>query len=82
MTTTEALRKQAKKYIDKADEKSLRKINSILEQAKDREWWNDKEFVKELDRMDAAMESGTEKGVTIEELKNSIEVTRLKLYGK
>ena len=31
MTTTEALRKQAKKYIDKADENSLRRVNAILE---------------------------------------------------
>ncbi len=31
MTTTEALRKQAKKYVNKADEVSLRRVIAILE---------------------------------------------------
>jgi len=31
MTATEALRKQVKKYVDNADENSLRRVNAILE---------------------------------------------------
>lgn len=83
MTTTEALRKQVKKYIDKADENSLRRVNAILEiDQKSNEWWNDKQFVAELDSRYDAMESGEDKGVTVEELKKSIEKLRLKKYGK
>lgn len=82
MTTTQALRKQVKKYVDKADEKSLRKVNAILEKATQREWWKDKELVAELDRRYEAMESGEDKGVTMEELEASIEKIRLEMYGK
>jgi hypothetical protein len=37
-------------------------------------WWQDKEFIEELDRRNAAMESGEDKGVTVEELCASIEM--------
>jgi hypothetical protein len=47
-----------------------------------REWWKDKQFVAELDRRYAAMESGEDKGVTLEELEFSIEKLRVKKYGK
>ncbi len=40
MTATEALRKQAKKYIDKADERSLRRINAILEIDSQEDFWD------------------------------------------
>ncbi len=40
MTTTEALRKQAKKYIDKADENSLRRVNAILEIDQQEDFWD------------------------------------------
>ena len=82
MTTTEILRKQVRKYINTADENSLRRVNAILEIDQNTyEWWKDKKFIKELDRMDAAMESGEEKGVTMEELKMSIEKIRMEMYG-
>ncbi len=83
MTTTEALRKQVKKYVDKADENSLRRVNAILEiDQSSNEWWKDKEFVAELDRRYEAMESGEDKGVTLKELDISIEARRLARYGK
>ena len=83
MTTTETLRKQVRKYISTADEDSLRRVNAILEIDQSRyEWWKDKEFVAELDSIDAAMESGEEKGVTMEELKISIEKIRKDMYGE
>ncbi len=31
-------------------------------------WWEDKDFVKELDRRNAELESGKVKGVTLDEL--------------
>jgi len=47
MTTTEALRKQAKKYIDKADENSWRRVNAILEIDQQDFWDGLPEQVKE-----------------------------------
>ena len=44
------------------------------------EWWEDKEFIAELDRRHKAMESGEDKGVTLEQLQASIELLRQKLY--
>lgn len=40
MTTTEALRKQVKKYIDNADEKSLRMVQAILEIEQQQDFWD------------------------------------------
>ena len=74
MTATEALRKQVKKQIDKADENSLRRVNAILEiDLKSSEWWHDKQFVKEFDKRYDALESGEDKGVTLRQLKASLE---------
>ena len=83
MTATEALRKQVKKQIDKADGNSLRRVNAILEiDRQSYEWWNDKEFVKELDRRNAALESGEDKGVTLEQFKASFEKHKNKKHAK
>lgn len=74
MTATETLRKQVKKYIDRADENSLRRINAILEiDQSSNEWWKDKAFVKELDKRYEALESGVDKGITIAHLRSSLD---------
>ncbi len=67
------------KLVAKESMKVLREFEQETDQY---EWWNDKEFVKEQDRIDAAMESGEDKGVTLEELESSIEAIRLQMYGK
>ena len=41
MTVTEALRKQVKKYIDKADEKSLLMVSAILEIDQQEDIWDE-----------------------------------------
>ncbi len=46
------------------------------------EWWNNKEFVAELDTRYDAMESGEDQGVSWEEVKNSIERLRVERYGQ
>lgn len=46
------------------------------------EWWNNKEFVAELDTRYHAMESGEDQGVSWEEVKNSIEKLRVERYGQ
>ena len=40
MTATETLRKQVKKYIDEADENSLRRVNAILEIDRHEDFWD------------------------------------------
>ena len=73
MTTTEMLRESVRKYIDSADENSLRRVQAILEIDQSGEWWNDDQFVRELDSRYEALESGADKGLTLEQLKISIE---------
>jgi hypothetical protein len=82
MTTTEILRKEVRKYINTADEDSLRRVYAILEiDQSGNEWWKDKQFIKELDSMNEAMDSGTDKGVTFADIERSIEARRLEIYG-
>jgi hypothetical protein len=46
------------------------------------EWWKDKGFVEELDRRYEALEAGTDKGFTVDQLATSIDKLRKKRYGK
>ncbi len=82
MTTTEMLRENVRKYIDNADENSLRRVQAILEIDQSGEWWNDDQFVRELDSRYEALESGADKGLTLEQLKVSIENHKQKKRGK
>ena len=83
MTTT-AIRNKLYGYIRVADDKKLHSIYNLLENEIEQayEWWKDKEFVAELGRRDAAVESGEDKGYTLAELNASIEKLRIKRYGK
>jgi hypothetical protein len=82
--TTAAIRNKLYDYIRVADDKKLQSIYNLLENEIEQayEWWKDKEFVAELDRRDAAIESGEDKGYTLTELNASIEKLRIKRYGK
>lgn len=40
MTVKEALREEVRKYIDNADEKSLRIVRAILEIEQEEDWWD------------------------------------------
>ena len=79
-----AIRHKLYDYIRVADEKKLNAIYNLpeneIEQTND--WWKDKLFTKELDRRYRLLENGTDKGFTVEELKNSVSKLRLKKYGK
>jgi predicted transcriptional regulator len=46
MTDTEILREHVKQYIDRADEKSLRLVQAILEIEEGEDWWD--ELPKEI----------------------------------
>jgi len=70
-------------YIRVADDKRLYAIYSLLENEieKTSEWWKDKGLVEELDHRYGALESGADKGVTVEKLEASIDKLRKKRYG-
>jgi hypothetical protein len=71
-------------YIRVADDKKLYAIYNLLENEieETNEWWKDKQFVEELDRRYQALETGVDKGYSVEQLEASIEKLRSKKYGK
>ncbi len=83
MSTT-AIRNKLYDYIRVADDKKLSAIYNLLENEIEQtnEWWKDKKFTNELDRRYQVMENGSDKGVTVKELEQSITKLRLKKYGK
>lgn len=83
MTIT-AIRTRLYDYIRIADSKKLHALYNLLENDIEvkTEWWKDEHFLDELDRRDQALESGEDKGVTLEEMMASIDKLRLEKYGK
>ncbi len=79
-----AIRHKLYDYIRVADDKKLNAIYNLLENEIEdtSEWWKDKSFVAELDRRYEALESGKDKGVTIDQLEASIEKLRKNKNGK
>ena len=79
-----AIRHKLYDYIRVADDKKLSAIYNLLENEieETKEWWKDKAFVTELDRRFEAMEAGTDKGFTVDQLEASIDEFRKKRYGK
>src|SRR5665647_831779 len=70
-------------FIRVADDKKLNAIYHLLENEieQTQEWWKDKLFTTELDNSYEAMENGTDKGFTLDELEKSISKLRKKKYG-
>lgn len=81
--STLAIRHKLYDFIRVADDKKLSAIYHLLENEieQTQEWWKDKAFVNELDQRHRALEDGTDKGFTLEELKNSVSKLRKKKYG-
>ena len=77
MTTTEALRKQVKKYVDKADETSLRRVSAILEIDQQDFWDTLPDSVKE-DVEEALLESERGEGRPHEEVMKKYDKWRTK----
>lgn len=46
------------------------------------EWWKDKQFLEELDDRYDALETGEDKGVTLQEMETAIQKMRINKYGK
>ena len=65
-------------YIRIATDKKLIAIYNLLEDeiVDLNEWWKNKKMVEDFDNRYKAMETGEDKGVTIQELNSSIEKSR------
>ncbi len=68
MTTTQALRKQVKKYIDKADDKSLRMVQAILEIEQQEDFWDGLPAHVKADVEEAKEQSARGEGKTTKEV--------------
>lgn len=81
--STLAIRHKLYDYIRVADDKKLSAIYHLLESEIEQaqEWWKDKAVTQELDQRYKALEDGTDKGFTLEELKSSVTNLRKKKYG-
>lgn len=74
--TTAAIRTMLYDYIRTADDKRLKAIYNLLGQQIDtvNEWWKDKELLADFDERSKALESGADKGFTLDELDQSIKL--------
>ena len=79
-----AIRNKLYDYIRVADDKKLNAIYNLLENEIEQtnEWWKDKKFTKELDNRYQALENGSDKGFTIDQLEKSVITIRTQKYGK
>jgi hypothetical protein len=71
-------------YIRVADDKKLFAIYNLLENEiqQTSKWWKDKRFTNEIDNRYEALETGSDKGYTTNQLLHSIDKLRKKKYGK
>jgi hypothetical protein len=83
MTTT-AIRTRLYDYIRIADDKKLHAIYNLLgpQIEEPYEWWKDKELLADFDERCKALESGADKGFTLEQLDTSIQKLRQEKYGR
>jgi hypothetical protein len=83
MTTT-AIREKLHNYIDTVDDKQIESIYALFEDqiAPAVNWYEDEEFVAELDERLRRLEDGTDRGYSWEEVKAEIQARREKRYGK
>lgn len=79
MTIT-AIREKLQEYIKTADDKKIKAIFTLVENDIDEKynWWEDDEFLDDLDERGRRYEAGIDKGYTFEEAKAEI----LKLKSK
>ena len=82
--STLSIREKLYDFIRVADDKKVKAIYMILEDEieKANEWWKNPDFTKELDNRVEALELGTDKGMSIAELEDTIDQLRTKRYGK
>lgn len=71
-------------YIRFADDRKLKALYSLLQDEieKNIDWWKESQVQQALDQRYTSLNNGTDKGVTIEKVNNSIAKLRLKRYGR
>ncbi len=72
---TSLIRQKLFEYIRTADDNKVKAIYTIIENnmhVEDYEWWNDSQFIEQLDRISAELRSGKDKGYSWENLKNEL----------
>ncbi|HAQ18611.1 MAG TPA: hypothetical protein DCR40_05165 [Prolixibacteraceae bacterium] len=71
---TKAIRQKLYDYIRNADDKKVKAIYTIVEGDIDHvnEWWNDKDFILEIERRSADLKSGKDKGISWADFKNGL----------
>jgi len=76
---TANIRQKLYEYIKVADDKKVKAIYTIVEDDINElhEWWNDKKIIDELDRRSADLNSGKDKGIEWEKLKNDLKCLTL-----
>ena len=75
--TTSIIRNKLHSFIEKADTKELKKIYAFLEEDFDLtsdSIWDDKEFVKELEKRSNEIKTGKVKGIKWDEIKKKLEL--------
>lgn len=65
------IRKEIKKSIDLADDKTVKMIYAILEVEQKEEAWADAAFIAEMDRRSKEYEAGTAKIFSLEEMESN-----------
>ena len=68
MKATETLRNQVREYIEKADGKMLKKMQAVIEQDRDEDWWDELPFDMQQLLERAIKEGENGKGVPHEEI--------------
>ena len=69
--TTAVIRQKLYEYIRFADDEKVKAFYTIIgsETNENTNWWEDKELIADLDRMDKAMDDDDDKGITWTEAK-------------
>ena len=65
------IRKEVKKHIDLADDKTVKMIYAMLEVEQKEDQWTDAAFIAEMDRRTKEYESGTARLFTLEEMESN-----------
>ncbi|WP_343701741.1 hypothetical protein [Chitinophaga sp.] len=73
MKKDDAIRKKLHEFIDAADSRALRALESIVGGGQDSPWWNNEEFVAEMKRRWKDYEEGREKAFSHEEAMEMVE---------
>lgn len=78
--TVAAIKEKLHDYISEADDDKIKALYTLLEDQMNPSlnWWDDVEFVAELDERAKRLENGTDKGYTWNEVEASLDELRKK----